>query len=137
MPENVIQPADKYIADAFFDGKLDPKITQGINTDKFKYDQALNTMYSQKYNSSYGDFDQFKTAYQSQYGDPFKKKEPTKITQPEKPSGTYVKPLEGTQVSTFQPSDTRAQVSVEESQSSLKPPTEQQKQQELYSSGLL
>lgn len=162
MPEPIIQKADQYIADAINDGKLTPKITEGINTDKFKYDQALNTMYSQKYNSTYSDFDQFKAAYQSQYGDPFKKKEQIKpiptgtrvqsfqptgqriqqpievsMSQQEKPSGTYVKPLEGTQVSTFQPSDTRKQVSLEESQDSLKPQSEQEKQQELYSSGLL
>lgn len=154
MPENVIQPADRFIADTFFDGKLTPQITQGINTDKFKYDQALTTMYTQKYNSSYSDFDQFKAAYQSQYGDPFKKKEPTVSSQKkvtnfqvpsartettlneavqeaniptqELPSENYVTPSGETQASTFQPAGSRQQIPLEEALETLSISSKQQ-----------
>lgn len=111
MPEKLIQTADKYIADTLNKGVLTPSITQNVHATPESFNHTLENMYNQKYNTSYKTYDQFKSAYQAEHGDPFKKKEPIKSAQP---AGT------GT-VATFQPSETRQQIPIEESLASVPP----------------
>lgn len=147
MPEGVIQRADQYLADKFNKGVLTPDKSAALVANPEVYNSALSKMYNEKYSSSFEDFDKFKSAYQSQYGDPFKKKEPT-VSSPEKkvqsfdtqdrtqtplnealteqsnqtqelPSENFVTPLKGTQVATFQTGGERQQIPVEEAQQTL------------------
>lgn len=137
MPEEIIQRADQYLADKFNQGVLIPEKTAALNANQGIYDHALTTMYAEKYSTSFDDFNKFKAAYQSQYGDPFKKKassptpgvqtfQPEKedrstttlvksmsetvVQTPEEPSENFVTPSKGTQVATFQTGGDRRQI---------------------------
>lgn len=129
MPDKLIQSADKYIADALNKGVLTPSITKNVHASPESFNHTLENMYNGKYNTSYKTIDEFKSAYKAEYGDPFKKKEPTK---------SYVQPADtGTKVATFQPSETRSQIPITEASDSLKTSSEESNQDGLYSSGLL
>ena len=136
MPENIIQKADKYIADKVNNGTVTTKITENVHSTPEMFDRTLNTMYADQYRSVYKSFDEFKSAYQASYGDPFKKKAQP---EPEKVAVPHVAEVQ--KVSTFQPSEERSQISVEEATAPLsvsaKQSEQQAKQAELYSSGLL
>ena len=156
MPEGVIQRADQYQADKYNKGVLTPDKSAAMVASPGIYNHALVSMYNDKYSSSFEDFDKFKAAYQSQYGDPFKKKEPSATPSPTKkvqsfqtseprtttplnealkdaanqpqelPSENYVTPSEGTQVATFQTGGDRKQIPIEDAQKPLSLDAKQQ-----------
>jgi hypothetical protein len=156
MPEAVIQRADQYLADKFNNGVLTPDKSAALVANPEVYNNALAKMYTDKYSGSFEDFDKFKSAYQSQYGDPFKKKEPSapsstekkvqsfdtkqRIQQPlttalqeaatptqETSLENYVTPSDGAQLATFQTGGERKQIPVADA---LQPLSTQSKQQE-------
>lgn len=167
MPEGLIQRADQYLADKFNKGVLTPDKSAALVANPSVYNHALSKMYVEKYSNSFEDFDKFKSAYQSQHGDPFKKKEPSasspkvqsfdtesrtqtplkeslqkaSIPTQETPLENFVTPSEGTQFATFQAGSDRQQIPVEQAQEPLGLPYKQQQadalRSEQYSKGLL
>jgi hypothetical protein len=89
-------------------GKAKELISQA-NSDENYYNRVLNVMYTQGYNQSYKNFDDFKSSYEGLYGSPFKKKEQTA---PQTQNGPTPENIPQSEFDTqgFQPSSTLSDV---------------------------
>lgn len=128
MPEKYIQKVDQYLADKYNKGVLTPDKSAAVHSTPESYNHALNVLYNDKYTNSFKTLDEFKTAYQSEHGDPFKKKVQTVVNAP----------VENVpKVATFQPQEERSQILQTDAEQSLATSSSPVNQDTLYSSGLL